>query len=408
MYLQRYGCKTFRGKPNPHATSGTKGHENYSVIPRLDRGIQARPSESGELYQGNRFPFSGETLDSLVKPENDIFGANNDKKWGDLINIINDMNALNKLRKAKEFLEKSGVEDAAKNAELIISHCLGIDRASLYRDNPIITEDLISKIDEFLKRREKREPLQYVIGYTKFYGLKIKVGPGVLIPRPETELLVEEAIKAVRRHESTVSPPTHPSPSRGEGKGGGENSSKITGHRSLSILDLCTGSGCLALALAKEFPEAKVYGTDTSEVAISYAKENVELNNINNVTFLKGNLFEPLKNLVFDLIVSNPPYIRKDDIKNLQLEIKNWEPVEALDGGEDGLDYYRMIIPGARGYLKESGYLILELGVGQSDAVRKMAEDKGFKNISLVKDYAGIERIFITKGESRRIPDKRE
>ena len=288
-----------------------------------------------------------------------------------MIKIIKDMNALDKLRKSKEFLEKFSIKDATRNAELIIAHCLGIDRASLYRDNPIITEDLISKADEFLRRRAKKEPLQYILGFTEFYGLRIKVGSGVLIPRPETELLVEEAIKLFTVHCSLF-----------------------------TVLDLCTGSGCLALALAKEFPEAKVYGADTSEVAIRYAKENVELNHINNVTFLKGNLFEPLKTLVFDLIVSNPPYISKDDIKNLQLEVRDWEPVEALDGGIDGLDYYRMIISGARGYLKGNGYLILELGAGQSDAVRKMAEDEGFKNISLVKDYAGIERIFIgVKGD---------
>lgn len=286
-----------------------------------------------------------------------------------MIKIIKDMNALDKLRKSKEFLEKFSIEDASRNAELIISYCLGIDRASLYRDNPCIPENIIPKIDEFLQRRAKREPIQYILGYTEFYGLKIKVESGVLIPRPETELLAEEAIKIISKFEFRNS--------------------------NFKFLDLCTGSGCLALALAKEFPEAKVYGADTSEVAIRYAKDNAELNNINNVTFLRGNLFEPLKNLVFDLIVSNPPYIRKDDIKNLQIEVKDWEPVEALDGGMDGLDYYRMIIPGARGYLKENGYLILELGVGQSDAVRKLAEDEGFKNISLVKDYAGIERIFI-------------
>jgi len=286
-----------------------------------------------------------------------------------MIKIIKDMNALDKLRKSKEFLEKFSIEDASRNAELIISYCLGIDRASLYRDNPCIPENIIPKIDEFLQRRAKREPIQYILGYTEFYGLKIKVESGVLIPRPETELLAEEAIKIISKFEIRIS--------------------------KFKFLDLCTGSGCLALALAKEFPEVKVYGADTSEVAIRYAKDNAELNNINNVTFLRGNLFEPLKNLVFDLIVSNPPYIRKDDIKNLQIEVKDWEPVEALDGGMDGLDYYRMIIPGARGYLKENGYLILELGVGQSDAVRKLAEDEGFKNIFLVKDYAGIERIFI-------------
>lgn len=295
-----------------------------------------------------------------------------------MIKIIKDMNALDKLRKAKEFLEKSGIEDAARNAELIISHCLETERVTLYRNNPLISEDSISRIDELLERRVRREPLQYILGYIEFYGLKIKVGPGVLIPRPETELLVEEAIKLFTVHRSPF-----------------------------TVLDLCTGSGCLALTLAKEFPEAQVYGTDTSEVAIRYAKENAEINGIINVTFLKGSLFEPIKKMLtvhsasggslftFDLIVSNPPYIRKKDIKDLQIEVKDWEPIEALDGGEDGLDYYRAIVPEARNHLKEDGYLMLELGIGQAGVVKKMAEGAGFVNVSFVKDYSGIERIII-------------
>jgi release factor glutamine methyltransferase len=279
------------------------------------------------------------------------------------------MTALDKLRKAREFLERSGIDDAGREAELVISHCLVTDRATLYRDNPRIPEDLISKIDGFLKKRAKREPLQYILGYTEFYGLKINVGSGVLIPRPETELLVEEAKKIISKFEIRIS--------------------------NFKFLDLCTGSGCLAITLAREFPEAQVYGTDTSEVAIRYAKENAELNQIKNVTFKKGSLFEPVKDFKFDLIVSNPPYIRRNDIESLQPEIKDWEPVEALDGGENGLDYYRAIIHEVRNYLNEGGCLLLELGVSQSDEVRKMSEDAGFINISLVKDYAGIERIII-------------
>jgi release factor glutamine methyltransferase len=279
------------------------------------------------------------------------------------------MNSLDKLGKAKEFLERSGIDDAGREAELVISHCLGTDRATLYRDNPRIPEDLILKIDGFLKKRAKREPLQYILGYTEFYGLKINVGSGVLIPRPETELLVEEAKKIISNFEFRIS--------------------------NFKFLDLCTGSGCMALALAREFSEAQIYGTDTSEVAIRYAKENAELNQIKNVTFKKGSLFKPVKDFKFDLIVSNPPYIKRNDIESLQPEIKDWEPVEALDGGENGLDYYRAIIPEVRNYLNEGGCLLLELGVSQSDEVKKMSEDAGFINISLVKDYAGIERIII-------------
>jgi len=304
------------------------------------------------------------------------------------------MKALDKLKEAIKFLEESGIEDAGREAETIIVHCLETDRTALLRDNPGIIKNVIEKIDECLERRSKREPLQYIFGYVDFLGMKIKVGKGVLIPRPETELLAEEAIKTVTSYESGVRSQIPPSPPLLKGGGGG-----------LSILDLCTGSGCLALALAKEFPDSKVYGTDISGVAIEYARKNADINGIKNVTFLQGSLLEPLRDLfavhhspfTFDLIVSNPPYIKKDDIKTLQPEIKDWEPVEALDGGEDGLNYYRAIIPESRSYLKESGYLMLELGINQADAVKEIAEGTGFKTISFKKDYAGIERIMIAK-----------
>jgi len=281
------------------------------------------------------------------------------------------MRALETLQSARELLEISGLNDADREAELIVSHCLGIDRLHLYKEDPDIPENILLQIYEYLRRRAAREPLQYILGYTEFHGLKIKVGPGVLIPRPETELLVEEAVKTVHTSHFT----------------------------SLRILDLCTGSGCIALALAREFPDSEIYGTDTSEVAIRYAEENVDRNRIKNVTFLKGNLFDPLKNSdnKFDVIISNPPYIRRADMENLQPEIKDWEPGEALDGGEDGLDYYKMIIPESKNYLKENGYLVLEIGIGQSDEVKWMAEETGFKDIIVIRDYSGIERILIAK-----------
>jgi release factor glutamine methyltransferase len=308
------------------------------------------------------------------------------------------MNSLYKLRTAREFLKKSGIENTIREAEMIISRLLGIDRVTLYRDNPQIPEKCISKIDELLRRRAKREPLQYILGYTEFCGLKIKVGKGVLIPRPETELLVEKAIKIFRIQRINLPLPPHPPLGKG-GQRGGSNSSLILHPSSFNLLDLCTGCGCIALALAREFPDAQVYGTDISEIAIRYAKENAKLNKIKNVAFIKGSLFKPVKKSLntFDLIVSNPPYIKRNDIKNLQIEIKDWEPVKALDGGEDGLDYYRAIIPEAKNYLKECGCLMFELGVSQANGVRKMAEDAGFVNISLIKDYAGINRILIAK-----------
>jgi release factor glutamine methyltransferase len=286
------------------------------------------------------------------------------------------MRALETLQSARELLEISGLNDADREAELIVSHCLGIDRLHLFKEDPHIPENILLQIYEYLRRRAAREPLQYILGYTEFHGLKIKVGPGVLIPRPETELLVEEAIEIIR-----------------------SNLSK------LKILDLCTGSGCIALALAREFPDAEVYGTDTSEVAIRYAEENARINDINNIEFLRGSLFEPFEKLSAPaqssfkagLIISNPPYIKREEIGNLQPEITDWEPGEALNGGEDGLDYYKMLIPEAKNYLKENGYLVLEIGIGQSDEVKWMAEEAGFQDIIVIRDYSGIERILIAK-----------
>jgi release factor glutamine methyltransferase len=288
--------------------------------------------------------------------------------------------------------------DADRDIELIISHCLGIERVSIYKDNLQIPEDILVKIDNFLKRRAKREPLQYILGYTEFYGLSIKVGPGVLIPRPETELLLEETIRIIRSQQTN--PPLPPFSKGGEG---GINDSEIYSNSILKILDLCTGSGCLALALAKEFPDAEVYATDTSEIALQFARENTDINRIQNVTFLKGNLYDPVRkhlkseisNLKFDLIISNPPYIKRDNMENLQPEIKDWEPLEALDGGEDGLDYYRIIIPESVNYLKEHGFLILEIGIHQAEEIKKLASDEGFQDVTIVKDFAGIERIVI-------------
>jgi release factor glutamine methyltransferase len=284
------------------------------------------------------------------------------------------MNALDMLKRTKEALAMSGIDDASREAELIVSFCLGADRAILYRDNPRVSRENALKIEEYLQRRSNREPIQYIIGFTEFYGLKLEVGPGVLIPRPETEILAEEAIKIISKFNVRIT--------------------------DCNILDLCTGTGCLAIAIAKKYPEAHVYGSDISESSMNYSRANAMLNGIKNIIFLQGSLFEPVKkNLKFDLIISNPPYIKLADINLLQPEIKNYEPAEALNGGGDGLSYYRTIIPAAKTYLKSNGILMLEIGLGQSDEIKRMAEDAGFIRISLLRDYAGIERIFIAAKE---------
>lgn len=308
------------------------------------------------------------------------------------------MTAIDKLKEVSAFLKSQGIEDAAREAEILITETLRISKSKLYADRFEMSEAESKQIDALASRRARREPLQYILGYVEFYGLKIKVGQGVLIPRPETELLAEEVIKAV---ESYKFPPRAGSPV-----------AKRVKSEKLKVLDLCTGSGCLALAIAKHFPDAEVYGTDISKDAIRYAKENAELNAIKNVTFLKGSLFEPLSQLLthnsslltFDVIVSNPPYIRSGDMPNLQPEINKWEPRNALDGGEDGLSYYRTILSEAPKYLTPpcppllrggwgGGVIFLEIGEGQAEEVSGIAMQNGFCNISVIKDYAGIERI---------------
>lgn len=279
------------------------------------------------------------------------------------------MKISDKLKEISETLRSTTTDDPVREAEILIMEALNIDRVKLYTESIELSDNISNKIDDMVKRRLKGEPIQYIIGYVNFYGLRINVGKGVLIPRPETELLVEETIKLLRSQKPEVR----------------------------SILDLCTGSGCIAIALAKHFPDADVYGVDKLEAAIEYAISNAKENNVKNVHFIKGDLFEPVKNKKFDCIISNPPYIKRSDIQNLQREIRDYEPLDALNGGEDGLDFYRRILKESREFLKEDGLVILEIGAGQDISVMEIAIKNGFKNIRFIKDFSKINRIFIGK-----------
>lgn len=281
------------------------------------------------------------------------------------------MRLLDALKTSTEYLEKAGIEDAFADSEMLTLHSAGIDRLEAYMENPEISKAVLAKIRRLVRRRAKGEPVQYLVGHIEFLGLKIHVGKGVLIPRPETELLVEEAISR-----GGVAPPV-----------------QKAGAKKPRVLDLCTGSGCIALALAKGLPHADVYGTDVSRTALRYAKKNARENSVENVAFLCGSLFSPLKpGTCFDLIVSNPPYVKRADIAGLQREVKEWEPLEALDGGVEGLDFYRRIFADARGHLCKGGKIIVELGFGLSMDVEALASEQGYKKIEVKKDYAGIER----------------
>lgn len=290
------------------------------------------------------------------------------------------MKALEKIREISKTLAASGIDTADKEAEFIVMQCLDTDLVGLCSNNPEINAVQMLAIDEMAGRRNKREPLQYILGFTDFMGLRLKIGEGVLIPRPETELMAEHAIKKIRIQKSEY---------------------RSQENDKFRILDLCTGSGCLALSLAREFPDADVYGTDISEMALGYAKENAQINGIDNVSFINGYLFEPFageenKN-EFNFIISNPPYIRTEDIKTLQPEIREWEPLKALDGGPDGMDFYRKIVSSSRKFLKDGGILMFELGAGCVDDVSRMFADAGYNETEIQKDYAGIERIIQAK-----------
>jgi len=302
------------------------------------------------------------------------------------------MRVIEKLKEVTTVLKGSGIESPEKEAEILLRHGLNINTLEMYRDNQEIDEADLMTLKDILNRRLTREPLQYILGYEEFLGLKILLGHGVLIPRPETELLVEQAIKTVASYKLQVIREN-------------KDSSLVTCHSSLRVLDLCTGSGCIALALAKEFPDAQVYGIDISEVALGYAKRNAEINAIKNVVFFKGSLFEPIEKrftvhgsrFTADLIISNPPYIKTEEIKSLQHEIKDWEPEVALDGGIDGMDFYREIIPTARHFLKNNGIIVFELGDSHAEYAGDIFISSGYTDIKILRDYAGIERIILAR-----------
>ena len=261
-------------------------------------------------------------------------------------------------------LRASGIDNADKEAETLLLHTLNITKSALWRDDPLLDGNAQSTLARLVERRGSREPLQYILGSVDFMGIRIEVGPGVLIPRPETELMCEEAI----RHLSGLDQP--------------------------QVLDLCTGSGCIALAIAHAVPTSTVTGVDISPEALAYARGNAEANAVGNVRMLEGNLYAPVHGMRFDLIVSNPPYIRSAEIAMTQPEIRHWEPVAALDGGPDGLDAYREILSGAACHLNGSGLVMLELGAGQAGDVGAIARaTKALKDIRVLNDYAGIERI---------------
>ncbi len=259
------------------------------------------------------------------------------------------------LEEIKKRLLENSVEEEAE-AEWIVALTLNIKRDEVQTDDLVLPEQM-RKMRKIVRERITGRPLWYCIGDADFYGYTIKVDERVLIPRPETELLVYNALDYLDERKK--------------------------------VLDLCTGSGAIAIALKKE-KNPIVTAVDKSMDALDLAKENAKLNDVD-VKFVWSDMFSALSGRKFDLIISNPPYIKSEEIKTLQTEVKDFEPIMALDGGEDGLDFYRIIAEQAYEYLNVGGVLLLECGIGQATEIAKML--KGFKSVEIIKDYEYTDRI---------------
>lgn len=279
------------------------------------------------------------------------------------------------LTEAGKRLAEAGIDGPFLEAETLLGRLLGTNRAGVIaRFREKLDEAATDAFCGLVKRRAAREPLQYITGKQEFFGLDFNVGPAVLIPRPETEYLVQEAIDFFAR----------------------------AGMEKPLAADIGTGSGCIAVAVAAKVPSATVYAVDTSDAALKTARENAEANGVSGrIAFLEGDLLSPLKEEGLagrlDVMASNPPYIPTGEIPGLQPEVL-FEPRSALDGGPDGLDAIRRIIAEAPEYLRPGGLLLVEIGFGQADAVKSLAdENSGLVFDKFIIDFSGIERVLAAR-----------
>ena len=285
------------------------------------------------------------------------------------------MRILDIINRTAPFLENHGVESPRLNIELLLAHLLGKRRLDLYMEfERELDEPTLEKLREMVKRRAAGEPLQYITGEAEFCGLKFAVDRRVLIPRPETELLVETVLeqlkKVVRSQKSEV-----------------------------RIIDLCTGSGCVAVSLAKNLGNTTIFSTDISTDALAVAHGNAARHGVEKkIRFLQGDLLQVIPDsLRVDVLVSNPPYIASGELAGLPKEVRDFEPVQSLVAGEDGLKVIRRIVADARRFLLPDGILALELGAGQRAAVEPLCAAHGLQVTKVVKDLQGHERVIVAR-----------
>ena len=289
------------------------------------------------------------------------------------------MKILEVIQKSTDFLAKKGVESPRLQVELMLAHLLNMPRMRLYLSfEQALTQTQVETLRGFVQRRGNREPLQHILGITSFCGLDMIVNKNVLVPRPETELLAERAWKflfgkAAAREEAGAAA------------------------AALSALDFGVGSGCIAVALAVHAPAARVCGVDVSAEALAVARENAARHKAQ-IEFLQGNGFAALpQGARFDLIVSNPPYISRAEIETLEPEVRDHEPRGALDGGEDGLDFYRMFAREAAGFLAPGGRLMAEFGDGQAREIQGIFERQNWVVEAVEADNTQRPRLLIAR-----------
>jgi len=268
----------------------------------------------------------------------------------------------------RQQLRDAGIEAYALEARLLLAHAAGKRPEKLMADLQLYASDEIeAAVAGLVKRRWDGEPAAYILGSWGFFGLDLKVAPGVLIPRSDTEVLVEKALELL--HGSTEEP---------------------------RVLDLCTGTGCIGCAIGTRMPGSRVVMADNSAGALRLAEENIRLCGLENRAIcMEMDVREVPQVLLgsFDMIVSNPPYIPREEIKTLDASVRDYEPHEALDGGEDGLEFYRLILQNWKPLLRRSGWMVFEIGETQAEDVRLLMLKAGLRSIGVVRDTAGLDRV---------------
>jgi release factor glutamine methyltransferase len=274
-----------------------------------------------------------------------------------------------------EYLKNKGIDSPRLNAELLLSYVLRLKRIELYTQfERIVPEEQLARLHDLVERAGRGEPIAYLAGKTEFYSLELDITADCMIPRPETELLVERTIEFLR-----------------------------TRNGKQFVCDLCTGSGCIAVAIARNYPDCRIIATDISDAALSVAARNIEKHGLKErVKLLCGDLFDPIVPQLdvekFDLIVCNPPYVSAAEFENLDKNVKDYEPKAALFAGDDGLDIYRKIVDKVWQFLKPDAALMLETGYQQGQAVKELLEKIDcFREIKIEKDFNNNDRIAIAK-----------